>query len=105
MKAEETVMMPEQTRKKRKELFPHGHKDCFECEEFVRKAQAEISFKAGREQEHKAMIAVAVDEGNKAYRAGKKEVVEWINDTDILIMLSPRKRREWQSKLKDWGIE
>lgn len=45
--AKDTVMMPEQTKAKRKELFPHGHKDCFECEQFVRETQAEISFKAG----------------------------------------------------------
>ena len=38
---------------------------------------------------------------NKAIR----EVVEWINDTDIMVMLSPRKRREWQAKLKEWGIK
>ncbi|KKN74748.1 hypothetical protein LCGC14_0387900 [marine sediment metagenome] len=37
-----------------------------------KKAQAEISFKAGVEQEHKVMIGVAVDEGNKAYKAGKE---------------------------------
>ena len=39
-------------------------------------AQAEISFKAGREQEHKAMIAVAVNEGNKAYEAGYEQALK-----------------------------
>jgi len=34
-------------------------------------AQAEISFKAGREYEHKIMIGVAVDEGNIAFKNGK----------------------------------
>ncbi len=32
--------------------------------------KAEISFKAGREYEHKIMIGVAVDEGNKAFKDG-----------------------------------
>lgn len=29
------ILMPKKTAKERKELFPHGHKDCFECEQFV----------------------------------------------------------------------
>ena len=41
---------------------------------------------------------------HKGKKAGIKEVVEWINETDILVMLSPRKRREWQAKLKSWNI-
>ena len=80
MKAKDTVRMPQQTQKKRKELFPHGHKDCFECEQFVRELQAEITW------------GIALG-----------EVIGWINETDILTMLSPRKRRDWQAKLK--GLE
>ena len=36
----------------------------------------------------------------KGKQAGIREVVEWIKDTDIFIMLSPRKRKE----LEEWGI-
>ncbi len=46
----------------------------------IAELQAEISFKAGVEQEHKTMIGVAVDEGNRAYQAGRKEVVDFIGN-------------------------
>ena len=33
-----------------------------------------------------------------SFKAGIKEVVEFVEDTDILTMLSLRKREEWKSK-------
>ena len=82
------------------------------------KAQAEISFKAGEEKEHKIMIGVAVDEGNKAYKTGIKEVVEWMRgNRHVRWGGKPEKDmgqshrvwilddEDWQTKLKEWGIE
>ena len=55
----------------------------------------EESFKAGQEQEHKAMIGVAVDEGNKAYKAGveeeQKHSLEYANEL----------RRYYEEKIKE----
>lgn len=72
-------------------------------EEKIKEAK-DIAFKAGRD-------SFLDDVGNatiplsEVYEKGTREVVEWINDTDIMIMLSPRKRRDWQAKLKEWGIK
>jgi len=112
MKAKDTVMMPEQTRKKRKELFPHGHKDCFECEQFVRNAQAEISFKGGQQKEYKRWIKACMKAGMLIYapdhlvnlhKAGIKQVVEWIEDNRMFNRKTD-KWCEWQAQLKDWGL-
>ena len=48
------------------------------CHERQAKRTWDIAFKAGEEREHKVMIGVAVDEGNKAYKAGIEKVVEYI---------------------------
>ena len=34
-----------------------------------------------------------------------KQLEEGVRDTDILTMLSPAKRRDWQVKLREWNIE
>ena len=80
----------------------------------ILKEQAEISFKAGREYEHKIMISCAVDEGNKAFKDGRRNVVEWfmrqggkgpIRYTDGVKARFDPNWDELQSKLKDWGID
>jgi len=85
----DTVIMPGQTQRKRKELFPHGHKDCFECERFVREAQAKITEDMLKDQWK---------------QEGVREVVKWINVNYILAFLPPWKCQKWQAKLKQWGI-
>ena len=98
MEWKDTIQMPEQTRAKRQELFPHGHKDCFECERFVRDEQAQLSFKAGEEKARK--------------------VVEWIMsqvdfEDDKVCPYYVLNKRVWQNHLKElfppellkeWGI-
>ena len=38
-----------------------------------------------------------------AFKAGMEKVVEYIRETDILTMLSPRQRERWQAFLKENG--
>lgn len=76
------------------------------------KKQAEISFKAGK-QEGIRLTAVALDESKKA---GIREVVEWIEDNagldapKLIDKLNtgstfiPIGTEKWQAKLKEWGI-
>ena len=70
---------------------------------------AEISFKAGEEKARReatiAMNELVNKVSKKQFKAGIRGVGEWMNDTDMMIMLSPRKRREWQAKLKEWEVE
>lgn len=47
-----------------------------------------------------------VDAIASAYRNGIKEVVAWIEDGRVNIVgLSLIAKEEWETKLKDWGIE
>ena len=87
MKAKDTVMKARDLcdkvcRDYRSHNLGAKHCDGLDCEECTLEAQAEISLKAGR-----------------------KDVVEWFSGTDALIMFSPKRREEWQAKLKDWGIK
>lgn len=60
-------------------------------------AQAEISFKLGRQSGILDMEKQVAD----AYKGGGKEVAEWINDN----FRRPFTIEEWQAQLKAWGIE
>ena len=81
------------------------------------KAQAEISFKAGRkaEKEWAACNQYRDEQLEEARKAGIREVVKWIqqdgylvdqratNLGDFPVFLCHSKR--WQAKLKEWGLE
>ena len=72
--------------------------------------QAEASFKAGREYEHKIMISYAVDEGNKAFKDGRRNVVEFIKENRETPMGTDAYgyyiwESKLEAKLKDWGID
>lgn len=72
-------------------------------------AQAVISFKAGMEQEHRAMVGVAVDEGNEAYKAGLRKVVEFIKENRETPLGKDQYgyyiwESKLQAKLKEWGL-
>ena len=100
MKAEETVMNPNELTNS----WNAGSRseDGTTAIERIAKDQAEISFNVGKQ----VGFEIGVEQGKVGGIAeGMKEVVEWINDTDILIMLSPRKRRDWHFKLKEWRLE
>ena len=70
--------------------------------------QAEISFEAGREYEHKIMISCAVDEGNKAFKDGRRNVVEWVREHQVFELMSYNfqciLKPKWKAKLKEWNI-
>ena len=101
MKAKDTVMKMKEVQAliKEWEELPFG--DAINLDDYINQAQMEISFKAGREEEHKVMVGIAVDEGNKAHVTGRKEVVDWIYDNngqpDHILDL-------WEAQLKEWGI-
>jgi len=73
----------------------------------TREAQAEISFKAGMEYGNKEAYECGVYNGHADGLAkGIKEVVDWIRSySDIEIHINVHHEEEWQSKLKEWGIE
>lgn len=116
MKWEDTVMTPVRLSEVI-QYFPdwdlsRGNKFIEELCAYVGKAQAEISFKAGRD-------SFLDDAGNaniplsEAYDKGRREVVEfvgrylnprfWAKDTNEPYYTI--KKSEWQAKLKEWGIE
>ena len=69
--------------------------------------QAEISFKAGQESVREKWND-AMDLGlREAYRAGIKEVVDWIKATRVggYNLCLKVNWDEWQAKLKEWHIE
>ncbi len=77
--------------------------------ELLLEAQAEISFKEGREQEHKVMIGVAIDEGNGAYIAGLRKVVEWIKKQRTTPLGKDYYgyyiwEAQLEAQLKEWGL-
>jgi len=89
------------------------------------KAQAEISFKAGYEEGMKSQgtprtdleCELADEEFRKEfhiarkdtnmelYKAGIREVMEWIYNFTENNAVAPNFYDEWQTKLKKWGIE
>ena len=83
------------------------------CLEVIAKAQAEISFKAGKGEEQKSWT----NELKQSWKqVGIKEVVEWINQNRIvrapfgdinnhapqIMVIAPESK--WQAKLKEWSI-
>lgn len=71
------------------------------------KAQAEISFKAGQEEERKKHYTIEnYDRETFCYEKGKKagikEVAEWIEGHQLQLYIIPT---VWQAKLKEWGIK
>lgn len=80
----------------------------WEVVDLVKQAQAEISFKAGKEKAKEEMnIAQLWLEGKKA---GKKEVVEFVGQNCYVWHDEENKahvcldKEAWQDKLKEWGI-
>lgn len=76
-------------------------------EQEILETQAEISFKAGQ-QDQAALDQINFDKERSAFwrkiseakQAGIKEVVEWIGDYDKPFP----NQRDWKDKLKEWGI-
>ena len=84
-------------------------KALFDATEAICQAQAEISFKAGEDNarnDWNKALDIALPE---AYKAGIREVVEWIGINNRITYQQPRganiPRDIWQAKLKEWGIE
>ena len=75
-------------------------------DEVILKAQAEISFKAGGEEEAKGgHNSISFLEGyQEGKRAGIKEVVEWINQQSYT-GLKHMPTSKWYAKLEEWGID
>lgn len=80
----------------------------------IAKAQAEISFKAGREDrneygERRYVAGIRRGEDNArqaicdARQAGIKEVVEWLNNYFMGEPWMTEDDVEWQAQLKEWG--
>lgn len=72
--------------------------------------QAEISFKAGKE-EGKYSISTIVDVENDAFKSGRKagirEVVEWLKEQGGSIYLEGHRLIDFlplPAKLKEWGM-
>ncbi len=71
-----------------------------------------IAYKEGQDYEHKIMLELAVDEGNKAFKDGKKEgikeVVEHVQDcafrTPAFYSHIQVEKNYWQAKIKEWGL-
>ena len=78
----------------------------------VAKAQAEISFKAGYDLAKEELAGIQILNFRDGKRAGRREVVEWINEmADIENFKDAPKligftilSEDWQAKLKEWGI-
>ncbi len=68
-------------------------------EKFI-KEQAEISFKAGEQEADKKWRQILEDSVVLAKLAGRREVVEWVNN-NVLV----QRGLAWQAKLKEWGID
>lgn len=121
MEAKDTVMSPKDI------LTAIGKKDYerFTITE-VAKAQAEISFKAGKEEEYtkwikacmKASMLISKPEQlTNLYKVGIREVVEWSDDICILHGDADARVRQgkvlrqgncyecWQAQKKKWGIK
>ena len=62
---------------------------------------AEISFKAGQEEESTQAYNAGLVDGRLR---GIREVVEWVDKT-LKPFFVAQTLREWCAKLKDWGIE
>lgn len=100
MKAEDTVIPVE----------PHSQRVwCHHCGEefgieskieYERTVQAEISFKAGYKQGAEDNYKAGQDD----YKAGIKEVVEFVESTGEMHHTS-KIAKEWQAQLKEWGID
>ena len=129
MKAEDTVMKLDDLKAIRDAVEAQDHTYTISiilaiCEA-IAEEQAEISYKAGQEQARLEFnpdyldFKKGVEAGRKLGRkAGIKEVVEWIerysthhtrellltHEKDKIFLLVIR-NQEWQSKLKEWGIE
>ena len=85
----------------------------------IAQAQAEISFKAGKDESVNELLAYAQSgELDKRFQeikqVGIKEVVKWINSTCFDVLpegTSPSltelsvSKKDWQAKLKEWGVE
>ena len=80
--------------------------------------QAEISFRAGYAKGYDEAQDIVLEMGDKdvqerAHKAGRKEVVEWIrqNTFDLSLLSSAAANGlgfdadEWQAKLREWEID
>ena len=86
---------------KGKRIADYSDEECYAYQRGYRhgaEAEAEISSKARQEYEHKIMIGVSVDEGNKAFKfgqeVGRQEVVECIRQHGLGYTLSIAKLKE-----------
>ena len=58
-----------------------------------------------------ALVDVAREQAEISFKAGIKEVVEWIEKRSSLspgrcsVAMTYESRLEWQAKLKEWGID
>ena len=112
MKAKDTIMTEDEL-----VALPHYDRDT------VLLAQAEISFKAGREQEKKEWFQKTDEEKardnftqqiiERSYAQGKREVVEWVESQRLagFTLIQgigegiPISGSKWRAKLKKWGIK
>ena len=101
MKARETVLSSQEIYDKFYEV-----RDVSGTAQRVAEAQAEISFKAGEVEGFKKRL-----EMREPYKAGIKEVVEWLIDSNLHKGLDFEYwkvliyKEDWQAKLKEWGLK
>ena len=67
-------------------------------------AQAEISFKAGREEENTQAYHVGLYDG---LLRGRREVAEWLEEQNLTTsgLIAHIKLLDWQAKLKEWTAQ
>ena len=82
---------------------------CLDCH----KAQAEISFKAGKKEAYRKMAEPMESHGKAMFRAGIRKVLKWEEDHDVIGYVydaaDPEVEKQnmiaWANQLKEWGIK
>ena len=96
----------------RKPCWGFPTRECMECITLKhREAQAEITFKAGQEDkqlQYRAQIthlgSVHREITQKLVKEARKEVVDWVKETNHEPISSGVVSPEWQAKLKEWNV-
>ena len=109
MKAEDTVMTTEDVLVELRKLSDDEWlKVIKSIHPYGRKLQAEISFKAGQDDKATQLLVGIPNAIAQARKNGIKEVVDWIENNNVFLV-HPDNRvhflSDWQSQLKEWGIE
>ena len=109
MKAEDTVMNPRQIQDEFTSWAAFTEKYQENGAWQVAKAQAEISFKIGKTAGVAESLIPSLKAIEASRKAGIKEVVEWVKthsfESEGNKWAVSLWDKEWQAKVKEWGIE